>query len=258
MRLTRKFHDAFDTIQASEALKSSTVKFLQQERDKRSAIRTYPVYRNVLAAVCVLLMLAVGIGSYSLFQTPVSYISIDVNPSVELTLNRFDRVVSATPYNEDGQLVLKGIAVKGKHYTEAIDNIVEGDAMSNYLSNRAALTFTVASQSSSKENELITRIEGSNGCMSHSGRCTNADVNTVDIAHENGLSLGKYTAYLELSQYDDSITVEDCKHMSMANIHHQINTHKKNGHHGSQENTGTANTLSPAEHGHHKQRHGRS
>lgn len=256
--MTGKIHDAFDTIQASNELKVSTMYFLQNEREKRQYYKKYPGYRNVLAAVCVLLMLTVGIGSYSIFQTPVSYISIDVNPSVELTLNRFDRVVSAVPYNEDGQLVLDGLVVKGKHYTDAIDQIVEGEAMGTYLSDRAALTFTVASQNSSKENELITKIERSAGCMSYRGRCTNADVSTVNKAHDNGLSLGKYTAYLELSQYDDSITVEDCKHMSMANIHHQISTHKNGEYHSNQENREADRDTGSIQHksGHHKRMHG--
>ena len=52
-------------------------------------------------------MLAVSIGGYSYIQTPVSYVSIDVNPSVELTLNRVDRVISATAFNGDGEAVLE-------------------------------------------------------------------------------------------------------------------------------------------------------
>lgn len=254
MRLTGKIHDAFATIEASEELKSSTVKFLQNEREKRRSYKKYSMYRAVLAAVCVLFVLSGGMSVYAMVQTPVSYISIDVNPSVELTLNRFDRVISVTPYNEDGELVLDGVAVQGKRYTEAIDTIVEAEAMRAYLSQNAALTFTVASKSTNKESELVTEIESCADCMQHRGRCTNADMSTVDVAHENGLSLGKYTAYLELSQYDDSITVEDCKHMSMASIHSQIREHQGDGeHHSNQANAD--NMTTGMEHGKHKRTH---
>ena len=53
-------------------------------------------------------------------------------------------------------------------------------------------------------------------------------------AHDNGLSVGKYSAYLQLLQYDESVTVDDCKNMSMAQIHNQIIEHE----HGSSSGAG--------------------
>ena len=51
---------------------------------------------------------------YSWVQRPVSYVSIDVNPSIELALNRFDRVVYAAAYNLEGEEILNGLSLKGK------------------------------------------------------------------------------------------------------------------------------------------------
>ena len=41
-----------------------------------------------------------------MLNSPVSYISIDVNSYVELALNRFDTVVEASAYNDGGANVI--------------------------------------------------------------------------------------------------------------------------------------------------------
>ena len=233
--MTNQIHDAFDKLEASEKLEASTMQFLQAEREKRTSRQARrPRWSATFAAACAALVLLLGLGGYYTAQTPVSYVSIDVNPSVELALNRFDRVVSATAYNGDGEIILEGINVKGKLYTDAIDAIVESSAMQPYLTNDSALTFTVAANNSSKESTLLTGVKNCSGCRGHGGQSYTADVSSITTAHDNGLSFGKYAAYLVLSQYDSSITTEDCHNMSMAEIHNQIREHENGaGHNGS-------------------------
>jgi len=55
----------------------------------------------------------------------------------------------------------------------------------------------------------------------------------VAKAHEYAVSVGRYSAYLELARYDESITVDDYRHMTMTEIHGLIDEHHQNeGHHG--------------------------
>ena len=70
------------------------------------------------ALACLLLML--GVGFWQLWRTPVSYISIDINPSIELALNRLDRVVAVTAYNEDGAAVAQGLSLENRPYQQAM------------------------------------------------------------------------------------------------------------------------------------------
>lgn len=49
-----------------------------------------------------------------------------------------------------------------------------------------------------------------------------ADINMAPQAHQSGLSCGKYNAYLRLSRYDSSITIEDCQEMSMAQLQEKL------------------------------------
>ncbi len=229
--MTDRIHDAFQQIKAPEERKAATARFLREQRAVRRPRR---VWQRPLAAACaaLLLIICAAVGGRHLLQAPVSYVSIDVNPSVELALNRFDRVVSATAYNEDGLLALDGLSLEGLRCAEAIDLLLASDAMQPYLTPSSALTFTVAADSAQREAELLAEVNASSGCTRHGGQSYCAALSSVAEAHSHGLSLGKYAAYLVLAGYDDTVTVEDCHHMSMADIRTQIEAHE-HGHHGS-------------------------
>lgn len=232
-------HDAFDEIRADEKLKESTKQFLSARRKHVPQPQPRYVSGRMLAALCAFFLLVTGIKGYSWLHTPVSYVSIDINPSIELALNRLDRVASVTAFNEDGETLVRGLSLKGKKYTDAIDTLMASSGMERYLLNNEELVFTVASDERNAELQ-----SGIDHCQNHSEhRClsVSADPALISGAHENGLSIGKYYAYLQLAAYDDTVTVEDCRDMSISEIHRCIRMH------GQQEETGGHHDG----HGHH-------
>ena len=234
---SNRIFDAFDAVKADADLKSLTKEYLKAARRDECSFdkkKSRPVYRWAFGAVCAMLVLVLGIGGYRFLGMPVSYVSIDVNPSIELVLNRLDRVISAEAYNEDGETILNAVSVRGLHYTEAIDRMVESDVMRPFLGRNGGLTFTVASDSGQRENTLLNGIENTRGCRVHGGVGVGADINMLQEAHENGLSLGKYAAYQILFQYDSTITAEDCHNMTMWEIHRLIEAHG----HGEEQESG--------------------
>ncbi|MEG2096977.1 MAG: hypothetical protein RRY65_02300, partial [Pseudoflavonifractor sp.] len=67
--------------------------------------------RMIAAAACLVLLCGLGSGTYA-YLAPSSYVSLDVNPSIEYTLNMFDRVLSVKAVNEDGAQILQEINLK--------------------------------------------------------------------------------------------------------------------------------------------------
>lgn len=212
-----KIQKAFDTIGAEDSLKKNTLAFLQRERKKREKGFKY-VYRYA-AACAVMLAVFFGMGSYRVFNTAVSYISIDINPSVELGLNRFNNVVEAAAYNDDGAELLKDIDLKGKSYTEAIDSLLKSQEFISFLEENNRLDFTVVSD---KQDEIVDGIQGCEEYGRYNGHCHGADSDLALQARECGLSVGKYRAYTELVQYDENVTPEDCRNMTMKQIYDKI------------------------------------
>ncbi len=220
---------SFDRIQAQEALTASTAQYLKTYRE-RGRSRPSGV-RPALAAACAMLLLCAGLVGFQLFLVPVSYVSIDVNPSVELSLNRLDRVVAATAYNEEAEALLAGLSLSGRPYTQAIDALLESEAAEGYLEGPSGLTFTVASGSEEKDAALLRGIENWDGYGAYGAQSWSTDMDCLAQAHSHGLSFGKYAAFLVLSQYDNTLTAEDCHDMSMGEIHARIHVHESGRHH---------------------------
>ena len=127
--MTNKIQQAFDNIQADPRLVEATKRALAAKRTKKSHKKP----GLILALACMTLSFIAGMQAYAWILTPVSYVSIDVNPSMELALNRLDRVVSASPYNDEGAEILNGLQLRWKKYTDAIKTIMESNTMSTYL-----------------------------------------------------------------------------------------------------------------------------
>ncbi len=220
--MANDIRDAFDHIKADEHLIESTKQFITENNQKKPRMR----FQKTFAAACAALLLAIGITGYSWTKTPVSYISIDVNPSIELSLNRFGRVVSATAFNAEGRKILETLSLKGKRDTTAVHEIIENETMQTFLSDEAELVLTVAEEKTQRG--LNRRMKACSNHLSHECQHIRADIEIVEDAHSYGLSFGKYYAYLQLSQYDSGVTPEDCKHMDISTIHELTCEHEQN------------------------------
>ena len=80
---------------------------------------------KTLAAACLVLVLAGGGGAYYYQANAVaSVVSLDVNPSIELNINKHEKVLSATPMNEEGADILDGMDLKGTQADVAMYAII--------------------------------------------------------------------------------------------------------------------------------------
>lgn len=209
-----EIREAFDQVHATEQMKQSVSDYLVEKR-RKTANHSLRFRMRSLIPVCALLLICIGIGDWYFWEMPVSYVSVDVNPSIELTLNRRNRVTDAKSRNRDGARVLEHVQLEGKDYLEAVELLVESDAMQPYLTADAELTVTVASM---KGEELLSGLENSVVATHYHGMCRSADMETVASAHDHDMSLGKYQMYQLLSQYGSGLTAEDCQNISMCQL----------------------------------------
>lgn len=215
-----------------------------------------PLPAYALAALCLLLLF--GAGGYSWYSAPISYISMDVNPSIELGINRYGRVVTAAAYNQDGIDILNRLSLKNKPYTQAVKSLLEDDLFGSYLTENAALIFTIVSDSPDDIRGELFAIVTDESCEVLTYV---SDSHCMQEAHQHEMSFGKYRAYLELAEYDGSVTVEDCRGMSMGDIQDRIEgCRQHSGNHGEdtyQDSTGQEDTGQESHGGHHGGHHDR-
>ena len=195
--------EIFGPIRAEEDLKNRTRAFLAERTRNYTRAETkkrrYPAY----AAACACLLLVL-LGGRWLYFTPTAAISIDINPSLELSVNRFDRVIAVTGFNEDGQALSNALDVKYKNYAQAMEQIVHHDSIMALLSNGEVMSITVAGP----DGQSAKLLSGVETCTAGQGNidCYSARPEEAAAAHETGLSCGKYRAFLELRRLDPDIT----------------------------------------------------
>lgn len=220
MTMNSAFKELFGPVRMEKDLKDRTRAFLAERTrgyTKRAAAgRSYPAY----AAACACLALVL-LGGRWLYFTPTAAISIDINPSIELSVNRFDRVIAVTGFNEDGQELSKELDVKYKNYAQAVEQILHHDSVTALLSVGEVMAITVAGPDEQQSANLLSVVEA---CAAGQGNidCHSAQSEEVAAAHEVGLSCGKYRAFLELRHLDPDITPEAVQGMTMREIRDRI------------------------------------
>lgn len=218
-----RIKEAFGQVQAEGALKESTLAFLEKKTRgyARARSKRRPVYACAAACACLALLL---LGGRWLYFTPTAEISVDINPSIELQINRFDRVISVNGFNEDGRALSAALDVRFMDYTAAIDRILNDGRITQLLSGNELMTVTVTSPDEAQSARIYSHVEA---CMAGHGNahCYFASPEEVAPAHDVGLSHGKYRAFLEAQSLDPDLTPEDVQDMTMRELQDLIDCH---------------------------------
>lgn len=226
--MKNKIYSALSEIKAGEELKQSTYAFLQKKAfDKK---RPY-IKRLAVAFSSIVIMVFAGLLSYNLYFTGVSVIDIDVNPSIELTLNRFDHVIDLYAYNNDGQEVLDKVNIKYKSYNEALKILIDEMVKMGHIEDTGLFTATLLTKNSVIEKELLNSIRNYiDNILLSDGSNIEQDIFSVDDtikAHSHGHNLtpAKYLAILDLQEVLPAATFEGCRNHSISDIREQIHDH---------------------------------
>lgn len=232
--MNERLRKAFDEIHAEEELKEKTKEFLLHQRNNHKKNRFFSSARFVPAVACLLFIL-IALGSYQVYFIPTSAISIDINPSIELEINRLDQVISVKGYNTDGKELAASLDVKFVKYTEALERILCSESIQAYLSSNEELSITVVGSDAARCGKILSDIETYTG--GNSGiYCYTASSEDAHSAHEMGLSCGKYRAYQELKDLDPDMTVDEVQGMTMKEIRNYIEALSDDSHYDAEEN----------------------
>ncbi len=91
---------------------------------------------KVIATLCMLLVMFSSVFGFNFLanqRTPVSYVAVDINPGVEFTVNIYNEVISVSPTNQDGELVLAGLDYKGQKIEDATRNFIDEVTKMGYI-----------------------------------------------------------------------------------------------------------------------------
>ena len=123
---------------------------------------TFGIRRRVVTALVAacFCMIALAGGTYTFQNGKVdSVIGIDVNPSVELSINRKNRVLEAKALNDDAKNILGDMNLKGVDLNIAVNAVVGSMVTHGYLNELDnAILVTVSNDSIKKATNLRTAV----------------------------------------------------------------------------------------------------
>lgn len=251
--LKNKIHNAFHEIKAEEQLKQDTYAFLKKKIKQRRAM-VFKRFASALAAAAAVFTL--GFVSHHLYFTEFAFVDIDVNPSIELTLNRFNRVIDVYAYNDDGKNVLDKTTIKNKAYEDALKALIDNMIGLGYIKEAGLFTATLQLKNGGSDQERLDSLKAYiDAALQSDNKALKQDVFLVDSdtkahAHEHNLTPAKYLAILELQKVDPTATFEGCGDHTISTIKEQTHAHKNGQDHQTQEH-GPKEELSGKKHNGH-------
>ncbi len=193
------------------------------------------------AVIMTIFMLITGTVRYVSTTTPVAYVSLDINPSIELTINKFKKVISYEAYNSDGAILLDNNDKRNITVDKAISNIISSAISKKYLldNNNSIIAFTTISNNLNLRKTLQADLKDTvnntlkNQSVEANVVSSNNDFNKRLEAKNFGFTVSKYTLVEELKFLDSSTVIKDYKNVSIINIEKKIlelknNTSKEN------------------------------
>ena len=110
-----------------------------------------------IAAVAAALMLLVGVGAW-VYDSPVYYVSVDINPSMTMEVNLFERVIGTEFVNEDAKALFEDLTLKNRPVEEVIEEIVALLAAKGYFDEEGNLIIAAAAKDEQKAEQLAERL----------------------------------------------------------------------------------------------------
>ncbi len=232
------FKSYMDKVKAEDALKERTKKYVSERlygNPEISAVtaglkiikrRTYSMKKIISIAAAAVICIGLAGGAFAYYNTPVSYLSVDINPSLELGINGIGKVVKTEAFNEDGQKILESAAVKNRSVKEAVSELIRTASEKGYIAADGSTVVSVTAESKDSEAAEKLRKEGEDG-VSEAMKAKNLPAvvyaNSSDLAMRSeakalGISPGKYKVIKIMQSLDPTLKASDYKDAKMTDL----------------------------------------
>ena len=189
--------DVSGVLSRCEARKGTVINMETKKTTKRR-------WTSLIAACLAVMLLGGGGLFYQQANAVASVVSLDVNPSIELKVNRSEKVLVCTPLNEDAKAILAdmgdGADLKGAKLDVAVNAIVGSLVRNGYLDSiSSAIMISVEDKDTVRaeklQRELTSAVDGvlqtSEAKAAVLTQTLTQDAAREQQARENNISTGK-------------------------------------------------------------------
>ena len=168
-----------------------------------------------------------GLNGYRAANAVASTVMLDVNPSIEITVNANERVLAVTPRNEDAKKIVGDMDFKGSSLEVALNALIGSLVRNGYLSEiKNAILVSVDAKDQAKgralEDKLMREIDallsGSNIDGAILGQTLVKDQAAVQVAEQYGISEGKAALVRAIAESNERYEVADIASLSVQEL----------------------------------------
>ncbi|KNY30343.1 anti-sigma-I factor RsgI family protein [Pseudobacteroides cellulosolvens] len=172
--------------------------------------KTIKYYYPLLAGIAsVILVVFVFYRVFVVNNTTYSYVSIDINPSIELEVSRAESIKDVRAFNEDGKRLLENMELEGMNINKAIKLIIDKSRGMGYFKNNEINSILIAAvpgkdsniektEEEKKFNDFLDRIKKDIKITYSSfidAKVIMVSQGIREKAEKNNLSMGRYYIY---------------------------------------------------------------
>ena len=174
---------------------------------REKGFRRGKLIRFVSAAAAAAVLL-VGGGGAAAYAMPYGVVSLDINPSLEYTINRFDYVLRVEGVNEDGRAFLDGMdqsRLLHRPIEQALEESIAGLEAGNWLEGEdGEILLAAGTRKDAHSERLVSELESR---LRREGegreiRTVTVSEEELGLAREEGVSAGRGWMLRELSEQE--------------------------------------------------------
>ncbi len=207
---------------------------ITMENTKKPKSKLYSFAASFVAAMIIL-----TVGAFAYF-TPVSYVSLDVNPSIEYSINLFDRVLTYKSVNDDGEEIIQNLDLKNKKIAQALEETLNKIVAEGYITKDENAGVVISVSDSSKAEVLVKEIlEKTEKYLAENDETDEIEVDVeveavgrerVEEARKLGITPGKLNLIEKLRASTDDpedFVIEDWMDKSVKEINKAVKDNRK-------------------------------
>ena len=217
------------------------------KRDKFPELIHTASMKTLAIAAAFVLLIASAVTTASVFHNQhggfdtvcTALVSVDINPSIEISINKEEQIVSVQAKNEDGIKLLNNLDLTQKQLVDGVNEIIAAAKEMGYIDESkkvvlvsAALYSPDGEDTSSEYSEQLKQILNTLETESDSADLLTVYINDsaiIEEAKNNNLSIGKELLYKYAQTQDASLTAEDVRTASLSDLLDELDALEKSG-----------------------------
>ncbi len=186
-----------------------------------------PAWR--LGAVCCTLVFAAALSWFTQFRVTDSIVTLDVNPSVKIAVNRQQTVLSVEDLNEDARELLSGRDYRGQSLEQAVEALILQLAENGFLKQEHSFVLlSVETKNQQRAQQLEDSLSSHIETILHGrqidpviiSQSLAPDEASETAAHQYGISPGKLQFIHSILKQNDRYSLEQLAGMTLEDLLH--------------------------------------